>query len=192
MYVFRKRSKIKNELAKHKSREVNRKLCPGCSAELSFVESTADRDTFICNKCDNVISFGKSIDKLNKKTNDKKLNLITVREKPSEKSTKGTNQTVDILAVAGYVGTVREAMDSCSVLSFLYTGSRGIDDVPRSVEPYKLTASASGEVLLYGYDLDANSIRLFKLGGMVDMQKTEYTYVPRWDIIDKLDKKNGK
>jgi len=186
MYVFRKRSKIKQQLAAKKAREINKKLCPGCSTELTFVEATSDRDTFLCSKCDNIISFGKFIDHLQKQTNDKKLNLITIRERPAEQpehtpqSVENSNKSID---------TVRDAMEHLSVISFSYRGSKGGAPTSRSVEPYKLTSNSTGEIILYAYDLEAGSIRIFKLRNSADMQKTEYTFKPRWDVVDKLKKK---
>jgi len=169
------------------------KECPGCGGPLSFVETSNNRDTFFCEKCDSTVSFGKSVDQITKNKKSKKMNLITLRERPAKHS-KEKSVVDDVHADAPPQGkpveAIRAAMGSKSVVDFAYYSKGAKDPSSRSVEPYKLTMNSAGEIILYGYDLDAGSIRIFKIGRMRGIEKSVFTFTPRWDIVDKLKGKN--
>ena len=57
----------------------------------------------------------------------------------------------------------------------------------RNVEPYKLVRNGNGDVIVYAYCLDKEGIRTFKLHNVSDLVLQDYTFTPRWDIVDQVD-----
>lgn len=185
MIIYRKRSENKRQLATQHARDFEaNKECPACRGALKIAETQTDRVTYICTKCGEVATFTAKplLDKPPKST---KMNALTLRDR----TTQGyRGKRSNFLAVPKdlkkTIDEIKKAMDDTCVISFEYTSADGSKSA-RSAEPYKLTLK-SGEPILYGFDLDAGSIRVFKLAGIASLEIQQYLFKPRWNMEDKL------
>jgi predicted DNA-binding transcriptional regulator YafY len=73
------------------------------------------------------------------------------------------------------------------VLSFRYTDHNGQESA-RTVEPYKLQRAGTGELVLYGFCLEKDGVRLFRLAAMQDCTVDTYAFEPRYPLEDLLDR----
>jgi ribosomal protein S27AE len=188
MIIYNKRSNSnKRVIAERRAQEFEAaKECPACSGALKIAELHKDRTTYVCTKCGEVATFT-SGPKFAKPPKSKHATAITLRDRTT-KAYKGKSDGVSVYKdVKDILTIVRRAMSSICVISFEYVASDGAKSA-RSVEPYKLTLKG-GEPILYGYDLDAGSIRIFKLAGMSAMEVQQYLFKPRWEMEDKLDER---
>jgi len=193
--VFRKRSKLKAILARNKiALNMKNHTCPACSTPLQLADKGKDRDMYLCNKCNSTITFTKSPAEVGpvKEGKIKQLNSFALRDRSKEvrKSEKSVDNDVgDDAKSVGLVAQVREGMSGRKMLSFVYIDSEGRKSA-RTVEPYKLTTK-DGQIVMYGYDVEAQGIRVFRLGRISALEKQEYEFKPRWDIEDKLAKRTS-
>lgn len=191
--IYRKRSAIKPALAKKQAEEYERgKECPECGGELKCTDIGKDRNTYWCSGCNATSTFTAAPPKA-KPSAGKRMNSITLRDK-SKKKNYQKDQVAPIYTKRKTekenLESIRSAMEKLSIMSFSYSSSGNTST--RNVEPYKITADSSGNLVLYGYDLDSNGIRVFKLRNMASLEVQPYTYKPRWDVEDKLkDKEDG-
>jgi uncharacterized Zn finger protein (UPF0148 family) len=180
----RRRKEIKFALSK---RSIGRS-CPACNTPLEFSEGGKDRVTYFCPKCHDTITFTNAPDLPNKAPKKIGSTLVlrdkTKLRKRNEKEVE-TSTTDDLK-----IDQIRACMSSSSILSFAYNNHE-TGFTSRSVEPYKLTVDKVGDIVLYGYDIDAGSIRIFKLAKMKALEKQDFVFSPRWDIEDKLSGQAG-
>jgi hypothetical protein len=170
------------KLEKHKETQT----CPECKkGKLELQDVGKDRNSYKCKSCKATVIFTGG-PKQQKTDKNKRLSLLTVRDRSPQKSKdEKQDSELDPVNKAIMLHTIRKGMTEHTILNFEYIASDG-NKSSRSVEPYKLTKNKYGEIILFAYDLEKDSIRVFKLGGMGDIEKQEYTYKPRWDVEDKL------
>jgi len=186
MYIYRKRSKVQNALAK------KGKVCPACnSASIELTEPGRDRTTFTCLKCGSISTFTKTPQTdgaPGKATTEKKqkYSMFSVRESvppPSENPMTARFNALENETIYSIIEVIRKAMADHQILSFNYSSAKGKGF--RSVEPYKLTVNGS-DVVLFAHDLEGDGTRIFKLGSMSGAELQEYSFQPRHQVEDKL------
>jgi predicted DNA-binding transcriptional regulator YafY len=184
MILFRKRSKQKAKLAKKEANEQsNTKRCPSCGELAKLAESGKDRETYFCEACSNTSTFTHAPANQIDEPKVKKMSTMTLRDRSSKSKQKMPKAVAELKKdEAASVTTIREGMESTSLLAFEYQSSDGKRS-SRMVEPYKLTKK-NGEIILYGYDTEAGGIRTFKLKAMSFVEKQSFSFKPRWDIED--------
>jgi len=187
MYVYRKRSDKKVSLARNKVREYKEeRICPGCRGTLELSETGKDRATYVCSKCNAICTFTSYPEKQNK---DTKLGLITLRDKsPTLEKSNSVGNNNSVQNIEEELEIIRKAMKDLRLLMFDYL-DRVKRKSTRTIEPYKLTVDGSGNPILFGYCSEAESIRMFKIRRMANISIQEFSFIPRWEILDKIDGK---
>ncbi len=74
------------------------------------------------------------------------------------------------------VDLIRFAAANRLLVEFEYHGNM------RRIEPYSLRLPKTGNLLLYGFELDAGRIKAFKIAEIGGLRVTEYSFVPRYMI----------
>lgn len=183
MYLRKRRNKeLKSALAKSSSKG---RSCPRCSTAMEFTEGGKDRATYFCPKCRETVTFTNAPDLPNKPP--KRIgSSIMLRDKSGTRQRRQDMQAVEVNTTDELkLDQIRSCMEEKNILVFAYNNhDAGFSS--RSVEPYKLTIDKVGDIVLYAFDIDAGSIRIFKLGKMKALEKQEYGFSPRWPIEDKL------
>lgn len=182
MYIFRKRSKVQNALAKRG------KVCPDCgSSKMELTEPGRDRTTFTCQKCGMISTFTKKPEPqqgATKKEKKKEYSMLNVREKPIPPDKVTERFTVlDKETTTARIDVLRKAMNDKMLVSFQYESAKGTSF--RTVEPYKLTRKGV-DLVLFAHDLEGDGIRMFKLAKMAGVEPQSYGFEPRHQIEDKL------
>ena len=193
--LYKRSNPLKNVLAKKTIEEYEQhRECPECKGALKLMEEGKDRNTYWCEKCNATSCFTSAPPKSKGEPRTKKMGAITLRDKSTHK-----NYDKDQLApiykersgVKDHLDQIREAMGDSVIVSFAYLDKNGNQSM-RNVEPYKLARDSFGNVVLYGYDIEHEGIRVFKLGNVTTIERQPYAYTPWWDVEDKLkDKKDG-
>lgn len=184
MYYYKKRGRRKQELAQNKIKQhISEMSCPSCGGTMKVIEPGKDRDTLVCTKCGDVHTF--TLAPQMAKPPKSPFSTLTLRDKSDKKSNPSYVEPVEHQSDS--LTIIREGMDKQRLLSFTYISSRG-EKTARQVEPYKLTRDAKGDLVLFAYDVEANGIKVFKLGGIGNLNMQEYEYKPRWNVEDKLKK----
>jgi len=152
--------------------------------------SNRETSNYSCTQCGSTVSHTAGSTAMSVKTKETPLGLIQLRDR--SKSTDPVPATVDAAPtnVKRCVEQIRNGMSKRALVSFVYPDSHDNGAAKtRTVEPYKL-ASHKGEIVLYGFDIEANSIRMFKLDKMKLVEEQTFTFKERWPIVDKLASKN--
>jgi predicted DNA-binding transcriptional regulator YafY len=89
--------------------------------------------------------------------------------------------------LTGKIELIRQAIRSCSLIKFLYYNSKG--DSERVIEPYFLTFRWSAWYV-FGYCLDREDFRLFKLNRLWELKCTGQSFIPRSIPEEKADMDN--
>ena len=71
--------------------------------------------------------------------------------------------------------TIKKAGKEQKTLSMLY--ARSSKPGPREIEPYEIRDKD-----LFGYDIDKQEIRRFKMDQIQSIEETQNDFDPRWDI----------
>lgn len=182
MYLRRRRtSELKEALAKKSSKG---RSCPACSTTMEFVENGKDRATYFCPRCRETVTFTSAPDLPNKPP--KKVgSAISLRDQTRSRRTNAPKEVDVTVTDELKLEQIRACMEEKNILMFAYNNhDTGFSS--RSVEPYKITVDKVGDIVLYAFDIDAGSIRIFKLQKMKALEKQEYGFSPRWPIEDKL------
>jgi predicted DNA-binding transcriptional regulator YafY len=185
MFYYKKRGKRKKQLANEKiTQHIREMSCPSCKGHMKLIEAGTDRDTLVCTQCNAVHTFTVAPN-ARKQSDTTELGSLTLRNRSKETNTpnkceptQGYQDTLDV---------IRKCMDDTKILSFNYISVNGKKSA-RQVEPYKLSRDANGDVVLFAYDIEASSIKVFKLNGIGKLSIQDFDYKPRWDIEDKLRK----
>jgi predicted DNA-binding transcriptional regulator YafY len=181
MAIYYKRRNKQGRPAKADQKKYrDKKICPSCGGHLKLSEEGKDRDTYSCTRCASLITFTNGP---RKDAPEKKYSTFVLRDK-SPLTPERTKPVLRTENMEKNLGTIRSCMEDQLILSFDYAASSGKKSV-RNVEPYKLT-QRGGEPILYAYDLEAEGIRTFKLGGMTYVEKQSYAFSPRHVFEDKL------
>ena len=171
------------------------RTCPNCGEQAVPYELQRDRIAYKCKKCGAINTYtqmpgGDIPNKKQKRT--KKLGAVTVRDRSKGKEEKvvATRQkhqedSTNEEAVHNNIKSIRESMKDQKVISFKYIDAHG-NETARNVEPYKLTVDKKGDIILYGFCLEGNGIRTFKIKRTADCCKTEYKFKPQFSIEDNL------
>lgn len=187
MYIYRKRPK-NNLLKAQIDNAIKKKICPKCSQPCVSVRTNENVLTLYCPKCESTINFGNmTVDGLPKEK-ETQIGPFTVRDKSGQRQERKPQVKQDF---AEAISIIREAFKQKKLLKFVYTGhnkQRG----PREVEPYKLKLDGSGVPMLYGYCIEQDAIRLFKLEGMSSIELSDMEYKPKWPIEDALEQKDER
>lgn len=190
MIFYKRRTDRKAQLARKTVQECKRESkCPSCGNPLHLAEREKDRDMFVCESCNSVITFTKAPAEPANKA-DKKFSSFTLRDKTDHRKVENIGKNTDSRKpdqtknATGMIDIIRTAMVGNYIVSFEYVDAAG-NKSTRLAEPYKLT-KRNGELVLYAFDLDGSSIRMFKLCGMGCLEQQAYGFKPRWDIEDKL------
>lgn len=183
MFIYRKPSKKREQLARKQAREYKEnRTCPGCGGNLELTEAGKDRNSYVCVKCGAVATFTISLPEA-KQQKETKLKLITVRDKSKkEKPEKPKIENEELQVV---LDTIRESMEEKRLLAFVYVDRTGRKS-GKTVEPYKLTMDGSGNPILYGFCTEAEGTRMFKLAKMFKLEIQTFPFKPKWDMEDKL------
>ncbi len=102
---------------------------------------------------------------------------------PDKRSVKANQITVDLTAWMGNksllnsVAAARQALDESRLLQFSYRDKRGVLST-RQVEPYQLVLKET-HWYLYGYCLQKQDFRVFKLVRMTSLILENRTFIPR-------------
>jgi len=117
----------------------------------------------------------------------KKRSAITLRDKSKKSVVKKRDVSTPKSKVpsGGTVGIIRKCMTDKHILSFSYRSVKG-EVSHRSVEPYKIELDKGGAAVLWGWCLEKDAIRKFKIAGLVDPQQETYVYAPRFAVEDLL------
>lgn len=186
MIIFKKRNVLKQKLAESGAG----RSCPACGTFMEFVEGGKDRATYTCPGCKEVATFTNKPTGGNQPTKQQKGKSFTLRDKSSKSSkhpsTKPPVESQAVTDVTDAVKTIRECMEDQNILLFEYN-AHNAGFSARTVEPYKLTRDKTGDIVLYGFDIESEGIRIFKLSKMKNMEKQTFVYKPRWDLEDKLE-----
>lgn len=75
------------------------------------------------------------------------------------------------------LNSIIKAAKEHRTIKISYTDSKGVVTFDRECEPYEIRGEA-----IYMYDLNKQSIRLFKLSNINRAVLTTNTFVPRWPI----------
>ena len=184
MYVYRKQSEKRAQLAKQQAKEYQEKRkCPGCSGTLVLTETGKDRNSYVCEKCNAVCTFTLTLPEA-KKGKETKLQLLTIRDKSKSESDKPdiSNEEIDAACEV-----IRESMDGARLLTFTYVNRQGKRST-KTVEPYKLAKDGSGNPILYGFCTESEGTRMYKIVNMFKLEIQSFTFKPKWDMEDKLAK----
>ena len=191
MIFYKRKGGIKTALARKSAEEFkNEKKCPHCQGELVLADQGKDRDTFLCQKCGDVATFTRRPFEDAPKT--RKLNTLTLRDRttkaykhcdsPNKKPLKDMPKETGVV-----LKKIRKGMAEHVLVGFAYEDAQGTR-TERVVEPYKITIKG-GEIVLFGYDIESQGIRIFKLGSIAAIDSQPYSFKPRWEIEDKLENK---
>jgi ribosomal protein S27AE len=188
--IYRRQMPQKAQLARKKIADSKKnRTCPACGTFLQLAESGKDRDTYYCSKCNSTATFTISPVEEPKNSSTKfKTFSIHDKSKTTKHPEKDKPEQEETANVADSVNTVREGMGGRNLVSFEYLDTQG-NKSTRMVEPYKLTRTG-GQIVLYGYDVEAQGIRVFKLSRAHGLKKQSYSFSPRWPVEDKLVKKS--
>ena len=74
-----------------------------------------------------------------------------------------------------------EAGQSLKTINLDYTEKDGSNEGWREVEPYSFR-NKNGIEYFYGFDIKKNGIRGFLMNSINDIEITDNTYNPRWDV----------
>lgn len=74
-----------------------------------------------------------------------------------------------------------EAGQNLKTIRIDYTEKDGSNEGYREVEPYSFREK-NGTEYFYGYDVKKGGIRGFIIGSINDVEITENSYEPRWDV----------
>ena len=85
----------------------------------------------------------------------------------------------------GNLTIIKRAMKNHQVLSFDYTSVKG-EQTHRSVEVYKIERDRTGDPVLWGWCLEADAIRKFKIAGISDPEVSNFNFKPRFPVEDLL------
>lgn len=169
--------------------------CPKCGNDAKLVEKYTDRSTYKCVKCKAESIYTRPPTDYKKIKTSKGPIIVRDMSKQRRKETKkpkeeehrepeeDNDQTPK--GMLETVGTIRQGLESTSLLGFEYTDSKG-QKSKRNVEGYKLAKNKNGELVLWGYCVENEGIRVFKLSKIRRLSKQPYTYKPRWPIEDRL------
>lgn len=72
--------------------------------------------------------------------------------------------------------TIRRAAGNLHTVKIKYRKSDGTNSV-RDIEPYSIKNYG-----VYGYDVQKDGIRFFKLSGIMSAKETKNTFAPRWPV----------
>lgn len=186
--LYKKRTNKNPQTARNKIKDCRQEgRCPACGEGLKLTEAGKDRDTFACEKCKSTVTFTKSpFEQPSQRKHEKRMGAITLRDKSTRSTHKenprefGFSSTADVAVLS----KIRDCMTSHNLINFDYTDSNKVTTA-RTVEPYKLT-KRNGDIILYGYDVEGNGIRVFKISRIAALEKQSYSFKPRWEIEDKL------
>ena len=202
--LYSKMHRIKKNKGKEAAKgETDTTHCPNCGNEAKLIEKHRDRATYQCTKCNAINTFTRPPTDYERKQKTKpKQSLIVIRDKSKEakgasKGHKGQeesvpengtivpkNETTEELP-RYTIDTIRKSLQHAKVLHFNYMDRNGQKSV-RSIEPYKLERRANGDIVVWGYCLDNDGIRVFKINRIRKIKQLSYSFEPRWPIEDKL------
>ena len=204
-FITRKRSKVKKFWGEEtaKTEDFPTRVCPHCGNQAEPSEVQKDRISYRCSTCNAKNTYTRLPDgvKASKTRGSNKLGLVTLKNKGRKE--KGENEMKEAVVSeekeavdeeekaklpepeTEKVGTIRSGMTKQKVLSFNYVDAKGNKSF-RTVEPYKIMKDRSGAVIVYGFCLENNGIRAFKLPRIANIQEQEYDFKPRWPIEDLL------
>lgn len=77
--------------------------------------------------------------------------------------------------------TIIEAGQNLKTLRIDYTEKDGSNEGWREVEPYSFRVK-KGIEYFYGYDTNKNGIRGFIIDSINDIETTDNSYEPRWEV----------
>ena len=186
MIFYRRRPRHQVDLAKKGAAALQSRKCPHCREELTLAEIGKDRDMYLCAKCGDVATFTR-LPFEEPKT--KKLNTLTLRDRTTkaykhcESANKAASKNVP-KEVNSVLKKIRKGMKESVVIGFDYEDTGG-KVTERIVEPYKLTIKG-GNIVLFGYDIEVQGIRIFKLCNIASVADQPYSFKPRWDVEDYL------
>lgn len=192
IYLSKKRIGAKKHWGRKAAEDVSTtRTCPNCGEQADPYEIQKDRITYKCKKCRSVNTYtqmpgGDISNKKPKKS--KKLGAVTLRDRSKGEDkkvvatrSKQKEDDIDEEEFEKNIKSIQESMKDKKVLAFKYVDSKG-NETARNVEPYKLTADKKGDIILYGFCLEGNGIRTFKLKRTADCSKTEYDFKPQFPI----------
>lgn len=191
--LFRNRAtskaRLKSAIARMSADKNSPRVCPRCSTAMRVSNAGKDRVEYFCDKCNNTATFTVGPRSTAPMENTTQMGSITLRDRSTTKGYKRNDPdyrpTRDVTAS---LDVLRDSMKKKVVVSFQYTAVDGTTSV-RSVEPYKLTLQG-GAPVLYAYDIDVGSIRVFKLESVDAIESQTFTFKPRWSMEDKLSKES--
>ena len=197
-YITRRKSRIKQfwgeEKAKENPADYPSRTCPHCGNQAAALEVQKDRITYQCENCRAKNTYTRVPDgrkEVRGQTN--KLGLVTLRnkkqrndvEKMEEEAKDTSEDKAEIVPEDLKVETIRTGMANGKVLSFEYRDRNGQKSF-RTIEPYKIAKDKKGNIVLYGFCLEKNGIRMFKLPKIAKLAEQPYDYKPRWPVEDLL------
>ncbi len=95
---------------------------------------------------------------------------------PAAEGPPVTAHGIDFTGAGGDVHVLRFSGANRLLVEFVYNGQT------RLVEPYALRRPATGNLLLYGWELASDQIKAFKVAEMVDLRATRTPFVPRYAV----------
>jgi len=163
--------------------------CIRCGNEAILLEKYENENRFKCSKCSYhwAVAVGTEL-KGRKKNTGKNKSGILIRDmskKDKEQKKKEDTETVNTAEeIQEIVKVIREGFAQKKVLTFEYEAQKSGKST-RSVEPYKLEIR-NNELILWAYCLTGEGIRVFKLGNIKNILQSDFTYEPKWEIVDSV------
>jgi len=170
--------------------------CPKCGELAKIISIPPERVRYKCVACESIftdpnkVTLAKTI--MDKKRDSVKSSVIirdrsksvdpgvvsSQNKKPGESETDTKQATVD-----GTLRLIRQSMLNRKIFSFAYDTNGAVSN--RSVEPYKLTVNnKTNEYVLFGYCVEKESIRAFRVSLMSACVSQEFTFEQRWPVED--------
>lgn len=186
--IYRKRGNLQSRVIQAQlDQAIKDRKCPKCKVPCIEVKTDANTINMYCSRCGSSIRLADAIVPEIPRKKEKNLGAITLRDRSDEVAPKEEVQPDSRKDVQKTVETVRKAFTDKRLIKFTYVAKDGTKS-QRTVEGYKLARDGSGELILYGYCLDQENIRMFKLDKISVVEVSDMEYKPRWPVEDTLKK----
>lgn len=170
-----------------------RNRCPSCGGHLVEFRDQNKELKRRCQSCQAEVSVKNAPGKGSAAGFPKAHRGVVVRDMSKEVKPKAPGNPIAPTLTPPAIGLVeglklvRQAMLERKVLSFTYSDLVG-NVSHRSIEPYKLVGRG-GKIMLYGYCLEKDAVRVFNLSNASEYQLQNFTFEPRWPVEDLLEER---
>jgi predicted DNA-binding transcriptional regulator YafY/ribosomal protein S27AE len=165
--------------------------CIRCGNDAVLLEKYENENRFKCSKCSYqwAISTGTKMEKPRSKKAQKGITVRDMSRKDESKPNLFEKAKTEVSVntpeeIKELVKVIKEGLKNKKILNFDYDSKKN-GKSSRSVEPYKLEVK-NNEIILWAYCLSGEGIRVFKLGSIKNISQADFTYEPKWEIVDSI------